>query len=534
VNRWHLGLVGVLGLALGLRLWGVYHGLPFVYNADERAHFVPKAIKFFRGDYNPHYFRNPPGFTYLVHALLRVRLVGQDAAAALKADPRTAYELGRLASAALGVLAAWLVYLLGTRLFDRRVGLLAAAVMATAFLPVFYSHLALNDVPATVPLTLSLFGSAGVLLRGRRIDWALAGAGLGLGAATKYTAGIALVPLLTAAVYQLLPKETRREAVRGGLLAALVAMTAFFVANPYAFVDPDIFLHQLRSQGALTAMPKVGQPDETGYQYYLWVLTWGLGWAPMLAAAAGGALLAFADRRLAVFLLPAPLLFYLYVGSQERFFGRWLLPIFPILCVLAAYAVVRAADAAARRGRGLSVAVGIAGTAVLVAQGLVYAVHNDLVLTRTDTRTLARAWMIENIPRGSQIVLEPGMPKPWIRARGAKRTPYWDLNPRSFGGDGYVLRLWPALLDSYLRTKTCWVVTASTIRDRAFADPELAAPALRYYRELDRRGTVVYRAVPWRSRVGFDFDWPFDWYPLRYERPGPEMTVYRLHGGSCA
>ena len=32
----------------------------------------------------------------------------------------------------------------------------------------------------------------------------------------------------------------------------------------------------------------------------------------------------------------------------------------------------------------------------------------------------------------------------------------------------------------------------------------------------------------------FGFDWSFDYYPLAYHRPGPEMIVYRLHGGRCA
>jgi hypothetical protein len=34
--------------------------------------------------------------------------------------------------------------------------------------------------------------------------------------------------------------------------------------------------------------------------------------------------------------------------------------------------------------------------------------------------------------------------------------------------------------------------------------------------------------------VPFGFDWSFDYYPLAYHRPGPQITVYRLHGGGCA
>ena len=61
--------------------------------------------------------------------------------------------------------------------------------------------------------------------------------------------------------------------------------------------------------------------------------------------------------------------------------------------------------------------------------------------------------------------------------------------------------------------------------------------AIAYYRELERQGEVVYHVSPYSSgknRVAFNFDWTFDYYPLAFHRPGPEMTIYRLHGGRCA
>ena len=57
--------------ALGLRLWGIKHGLPFVYNVDEASNFVPTAVSYYFTDtYNPHYFINPPAFSYLLHVVL--------------------------------------------------------------------------------------------------------------------------------------------------------------------------------------------------------------------------------------------------------------------------------------------------------------------------------------------------------------------------------------------------------------------------------------------------------------------------------
>ena len=94
---------------------------------------------------------------------------------------------------------------------------------------------------------------------------------------------------------------------------------------------------------------KLGAPKQGGLSYYLWSFTWGLGWVPALAALAGRAAACGArERRLGWLLVPAPLLFLAFMGLQGRYFGRWLLPIFPILCLLAACFAAREAIGALR------------------------------------------------------------------------------------------------------------------------------------------------------------------------------------------
>ncbi len=78
-RRWAWsGLTVVLLGGLGLRLWGVRQGLPYAYNVDEAEHFVPHAVEMFqKGTLNPHYFANPPAFTYLLHFLFRLLVRGR-------------------------------------------------------------------------------------------------------------------------------------------------------------------------------------------------------------------------------------------------------------------------------------------------------------------------------------------------------------------------------------------------------------------------------------------------------------------------
>jgi len=93
------------------------------------------------------------------------------------------------------------------------------------------------------------------------------------------------------------------------------------------------------------------------------------------------------------------------------------------------------------------------------------------------------------------------------------------------------------LISYYEQQGYCWLVSGSTQAGRAFADPRAVPHAIAYYRTLAQQARVLFRSSPYRpgkGRVSFGFDWSFDYYPLAYERPGPQMTVYRLPGGRCA
>ncbi len=396
-RRWAwVALALILLVALGLRLWGIKQGLPYAYNSDENAHFVPRAIGMFVLGPNPEYFANPPAFTYLLHAIFAVWFGGRAGVShEFALHPGAVFVVARATTALLGTLAVWLLYLAGARLLGRAVALLACALMAVAFLPVFYAHLALNDVPTLAPLTLCLLGSARVLSRGGKLDYALAGIGLGLGCATKYTAGIVVVPLLAAAAWQFraATPKARRRTVGGLALAGALALASFVIANPYSVLDFQAFhggiTHQ--SQVSQEGQGKLGASHEGGILYYLWSFTWGLGWVPSLAALGGVVTVWRRSRRVGWMLVPAPLLFLAFMGLQGRYFGRWLLPIFPVVCLLAALFAVQAGGLIARglvrlpglgkgprTARAVQVALGAVTVLALCGQGALYSVHSGM------------------------------------------------------------------------------------------------------------------------------------------------------------
>src|SRR3954453_22745462 len=279
---WPLALLGLFCGALALRLIGLRTGLPYVYNADENAHFVPHAVGMFGHGLNPNYFVNPPAFTYLLYVLYAIRY-GTDPASiggAFAADPTGAFTIARAAAAVLGALAVPLTAIAGARLFeDRRVGFVAGALLAVAFLPVHYSHFALNDAPTLAPLALCLVGVAGIYRRGRMRDYVLAGAALGVAIATKYTAGIVLVAIVAAAF----ASPVAQARVRGVVLAGALMVAAFLVATPYALLDHHAFWDdgiRKQTETAGDEGGKLGLANTSAWVYYLGTSTWGFGGPP--------------------------------------------------------------------------------------------------------------------------------------------------------------------------------------------------------------------------------------------------------------
>ena len=411
-----LALILVAGFAL--RVWHNDYGLPYVWSIDEGSHFANQAVEMFWQDLDPGYYENPAAYTYLLYGLLRVMygplgslfdLPFGNVTAQFSKDPTQIWEAARTLAAFLCMVGVAATYWAARRLWGVREGLVAAAVLSFAFLPVAYSRVAVTDVGALTGVAVALYGAVRAYEDGRLRDYAIAGAGAGLAGAFKYTAGLALLPLAIAALARLRADRLR---VVGGLALGVVAAGVVFVAlNPFVVGSFDAWWDDLSDQAQVASdQPKPGQEDG-GVAYYLDSLTWGLGWVAALAALAGAAIELRRDLVRGLILVALPLALFAYLSIQARYFGRWLLPAYPVLAMLAAVALVRAAEAVPARRRGLALA-GLA--AVALAQPVAADVRSALVLGREDTRVQARDWLEDRYPPELRVAIEPAVPGPLL------------------------------------------------------------------------------------------------------------------------
>lgn len=237
-------------LALLPRLWRI-GSAPAGMNGDEFFNAVD-ALRLGPGNW-PVFFEGNNGrealFLYLMAVPLR--LFGQQLWAV------------RLPAAMLGLGSVWLAFLIGRQEFSRRVGFLAAAMMAVSLWPVMQARLGYRAVSLTcfAALTVYLFGLA--LRRDRIWLWLAAGLSLGL---TMYTYIPSRVFPLVIVGWLVWFAFTRRGELAKKwpkvLLSYLVALVVFAPYGLYMLQNADIVNQRIAGVSGVNALNLAldGQP----------------------------------------------------------------------------------------------------------------------------------------------------------------------------------------------------------------------------------------------------------------------------------
>ena len=303
-------LAVILVVALALRLYGIDwdEGYGYSPHPDERnVVFLVEGIEFptlgdlgdlLDAERSPW---NPGRFAYGSFPLYLLKV----AHSLIPGDVYDVWTVGRGLSALADVCVVFLTYLLGARLYGRRQGLLAAALVSLAVIHIQLSHFLTFDILLGLTTIAALYFMHRVAVGGRVRDSVIAGVIVGLGLATKVSMAPMYLALAMAHVLYVLPvlgaaEGERNEASRRigvafvGLLAAgCASLATFIIVQPYAIIDSARFVADITEQSEMVRRirdyPYTRQYiDTAAYLYHARQLAaFGLGWPLGVVAWAG-------------------------------------------------------------------------------------------------------------------------------------------------------------------------------------------------------------------------------------------------------
>jgi 4-amino-4-deoxy-L-arabinose transferase-like glycosyltransferase len=410
-SRWAVG--AVLGTAVLLRFWNLSSGVPYAVGVDE-PEIMDRVVGMMRtGDFNPHFFDYPGLYFYVQLAVACLRFIvgatGGRWYALDQADVGDFYVWGRATTALLGAATVLVVYLAGLR-WGTRHALLAAGLMAVIPLHVRESHYVLTDVPMTLFVALTLLLSLRANEKPTLASFALAGVAAGLAGATKYNGVTALV--LPICVAYASPSDTPTARLSRAAVSAGACVAAFLIAAPYTVLDLPAFLNAYAGL-AKHYRPSSRVAEPTWLTYLKYLRSSAMGWPAAILAGIGLVLAivrAFTGpgHVRSVLLVAFPVVYFYLIATRSLVFGRYLMPIVPFTCLLAAIAVVSGVSLLRRFSfpRNVRTALIAGGTIAAVLPPLVTAVRFDSMLGHPTTQQQAYTWIRANVPAGSRIVVE--------------------------------------------------------------------------------------------------------------------------------
>jgi hypothetical protein len=511
-------------IAAWLRFSSTGFGLPDQLRPDEEK-LVPRALGF-EEDWNPHLAIYPAAQTYLIHGALRSCALLTGASRNLQTaygsdNGAQAFLIARRISAGMGTATVPVIYLAVAPVFGSAAALVSAAIVTVCYIHVRESKFAKVEVPAGLWLALSILMMLRITTRGHPMDYALVGFFCGLAAATHYTAGAISIGIVVA---HLGARPRENQSMLASLtdpriyLAGFVTILTFSCANPYFFLD---WQQTVRDYTFLRDNFRMWNGGHTPA---------GFGWSWLLLRAMPAAF----GIELEIFLLAATLwvifrprpgtfalLAFIVVcflsltnGHPQLEFRYLVNPLLAMALLGGVFAADLTALTCSRMGTRLGLLVaGLTGI-LIMSPSLIRDLQLNRLLHQTDTRTIARKWMIEHIPPASAVVL--------------------------IGGDGYgkpkVPGMYISLPVDNLRSLKRWTKWAKWVVSDSFPPLSLWSPGATdaELAELNSEGTLEFDVDsirPGTETLIFDpndaFYVPFN-HITSMLRPGPRIRIWKI------
>jgi 4-amino-4-deoxy-L-arabinose transferase-like glycosyltransferase len=446
----------ILLAGLGVRFYGLGWGLPYHFNSDEfllaynaeKLRTAPSVAQLLREESK--FFLYPPVLMFLNIGMVSASTLFHPFDHSDPSSLKLFYLLARGIVAVFSLATIFILYFLGSRLYSRTTGLLAAFFLAFTVLHVRDSHFYCTDVPMTFFLVLILYFCVDIVEKKNQKAYLLTGIVTGIAIATKQTALLVIPVILIAHLMSLWKgrEYSMRErwlALRSSpslkKLAIVLGITAlvFLIANPFVVMNPAKFLDM--SRRTFEFLKGANQPQWsfqfTGATVGYWftnLLYYGMGPALEIVCLLGVLWALWKRKWTDGLILLFLAIYFVSIAFGYMKFIRYAIPLLPLLCLLGARFAIELYEIVKPRALRIIFLIGMTLVGVL---SVFYTLAYLNIYKQDDVRIQASQWIHANIPKGSTVLADISYATPLLGDMFF-HPQFYDSYTVGFGQDYYV------------------------------------------------------------------------------------------------
>ena len=407
----------VVGIWFCLNLWATQYGLPQLLNPDEH-YFVNGAYKILRPAFgDPEWYGAPAStlmdvlaFFYGFYIVFLMTFMGiQNPGEYLLTHPEGYVLIGRIVCVVIYLITVFAFIALSKRLLPNYAALFASLCFMFSPAIAFYSQIVRMDTIMTLFLILTFHACINIQKGGGLKPYAFSGMALGAAVVSKFPAVIGCFAIIVSSLMAWRQKDiTFLKSFKYLIFAGVCSLISAFIFGPYLFLNMSemlndvLFESNVSRPGAnsngflfnLTFYMTEGIPNVVGIGIYILSLI--------------GTILALFKKSTFYPYLAYALLFLLFISSLSLFWTRWAIPLIPVLCLTAGYAVYAMHEfLQGKIKRDKAVAFAVILTALALPSIFQSSKTTLLRGLGYDTRIIAYHWALDNLPKDATILIEP-------------------------------------------------------------------------------------------------------------------------------
>jgi len=408
-------LIIITVVAFILRVIGVSHSLPFIYNVDEPT--VVRSAIMLRDSLNPGHF-DWPHFYYYINGLFYAAFVVfrkfleifnlQSIYPLLWQDPTIFYLISRLVTVIFSSITIVPVYKSVRLILSKKESLKVALIFALIPYHIFISSFAVLEPAMLFFIAIATYYILKIYLKNVTRDYILAGLFIGLASSIKYNAVFTVFPFIFANLFIFYKKNydlkrfISKENFKKLSLFGVFLIGAFLITSPFVALDFKTFIRSDSPVGFFWQAKNLGRVALEIYPYLvlknlLFVLPKTISisvWAIFIYKLAQ---FVYMKKRKATEYIALSFIFFyiLYVSQFERQSDHYFIPLYIFI-------IIFCLDIFKKIFKHKLLLIGFVGLM------LIQVVYFKVLIVNVDSRTLASTWIEKNIGTKTVNVLQYG------------------------------------------------------------------------------------------------------------------------------